>query len=435
MKKKIPYRAVQIQSVDAARLGEKLGGAGQRCIVAIDVAKEAMVVGFADSAGRCESIVRFSHPKQTLLFLHLLDALRELGLVIEVALEPTGVYGDSLRYQLRLRDFPVFRIDPARSHAMKSVLDGVASVHDAKSCTLIAYLHAHGVSSKWREKGVHEREMRALIDEHDVYRFPFERTRGHIEAVVARHFPEFSERVRSRSAWHLHLLERFPSPAHIAAAPAEASELLRRASCGQLSSDKIEAIVRSARSSLGEPTSEAEATSIRALARSTLELRDRLEEVRKRIRAYVQARPELAQMVSTLGPVTTAVIIADAGEPSDYDSSAAFEKALGLNLKETSSGKKVGQLRITKRGPPRVRRYLYLAALRLVRSNPLVRAWYEARAGYKAGHKLKAVIAVMRKLARAIVYLARGDTFDAAKLFDRRRLELPTDGGPTSLAH
>jgi transposase len=434
VKKKIPYRAVQVQSVDAARLGAKLGGAGQRCIVAIDVAKEAMVVGFANAAGLCESLVRFSHPKQTLLFLTLLEALRELGLVIEVALEPTGVYGDSLRYQLLLRDFPVYRVDPARSHAMKSVLDGVASVHDAKSCTLIAHLHAQGISSKWREKGVHEREMRALIDEHDVHRVPFERARGHLEAVVARHFPELSERVDSKCVWHLHLLERFPSPAHIAAEPREASELLRRVSRGRLSNERIDAIVNAARSSLGEPTSEGEARSIRALVQSTLELRVRLEEVRERIRAYVRERPELAQMVSTLGPVTTAVIIADLGEPSSYGSSAAFEKALGLNLKETSSGKKVGRLRITKRGPPRARRYLYLAALRLVHSDPTVRAWYEARTAYKAGHKLKAVVAVMRKLARAIVHLAGGEAFDAGKLFDRRRLELPTDGAPTSLA-
>lgn len=425
MKKKIPYRTVQVQSVDASQLSAKLGGAGQACIVAIDIAKEAMVAGFADGQGRCESLVRFSHPTQTLLFLSLLVALRELGMAIEVAMEPTGVYGDSLRYQLIKREFAVYRVDPARSHAMASVLDGVPSVHDAKSCTLIAYLHAHKLSSKWREKGAHEREMRALIDELEVHSRPFEQARGHLEAVIARHFPELSDEVDHKCGWHLHLLERFPSPAHIAAEPVEVAALLRRVSHGRLSNERIDAILKKARSSLGDPSSEGEARSIRALAQSTLYNRERLEEVRERIRAYVRERPELGQMVSTLGPVTTAAIVADLGEPASYSSSAAFEKALGLNLKEKSSGKKAGQLQITKRGPSRARRYLYLAALRLVQSEPIVGAWYQARSAFKAGQKLKAVVAVMRKLARAIVHLARGHSFDASKLFDQRRLLVP----------
>jgi hypothetical protein len=39
-------------------------------------------------------------------------------------------------------------------------------------------------------------------------------------------------------------------------------------------------------------------------------------------------------------------------------------------------------------------------------------------------NKLCAVIAVVRKLVRALFYVARGERFDAAKLFDVRRLNL-----------
>ena len=425
MKKRIRYQTVSVQAIESERMRSALGGAGQTCIVALDIAKQAMVAGFANAQGRCEKLVRFSHPTETLVFLGRLEMLRELGLKIEVAMEPTGVYGDALRYQLLKRGFEVYRVDPTRSHAMASVLDGVPSLHDAKSCTLIAHLHAHQLSTAWRDKSVHERELRALLREYELYSDPFERNRGLLEGYLGTHFPELFEHVDSKSTWHLRLLLEFGSPARIAAARPKATALLRRVSRGALTPEKIDAIINAAQRSLGESMSEGEVRGVQALVRCMLEQRERMKEVRKRIRAYVNELPELAPMVETFGPVTTAALVADLGDPANYGSSAAFEKALGLNLKEKSSGNLVGQVHITKRGPSRSRRYLYLAALRLVKSDPVVRAWYQARSSYKANHKLKAVVAVMRKLARALVHLARGHRFDARKLFDCRRLQLP----------
>jgi hypothetical protein len=52
------------------------------------------------------------------------------------------------------------------------------------------------------------------------------------------------------------------------------------------------------------------------------------------------------------------------------------------------------------------------------------KAWYEGRKCYAAGHKKKAAVAVMRKLAKALWHVARGSTFDPAKLYDLRRLKL-----------
>ena len=53
-----------------------------------------------------------------------------------------------------------------------------------------------------------------------------------------------------------------------------------------------------------------------------------------------------------------------------------------------------------------------------------MRAWYEAKVQRDGGKlKMKAVIAVMRKLARALWWVGRGEAFDAHKLFDSRRLQ------------
>jgi hypothetical protein len=37
----------------------------------------------------------------------------------------------------------------------------------------------------------------------------------------------------------------------------------------------------------------------------------------------------------------------------------------------------------------------YLASLRLIRSDPRIAAWFRARAGYRGGHKLVAIVAVI----------------------------------------
>jgi transposase len=431
--KKRTYRTVAVHRIDA---GELVAGLGQtrRCIVAIDIAKEAMVVGFADGQGRCSVLARFSHPKETRLFLTLLVTLRELGLAIEVVMEPTGVYGDALRYHLVGRGFPVFRVDAKRVHDAAELLDGVPSLHDPKACTILAHLHAQGLSRPWRERTDLERELRCVIDERDVFAKPFERGCGQIEAVVARHWPELSEHIDPARSWHLHLLAELPSPADVAAQPERAAEVMRRVSHGKLSAERRRDVIEQAHGSLGVPMSDPDRVLVQALAGYLLDLRKRMREIERRIRQVLDGHRELHPMVDAFGAVTTAAIVADLGNPATYESSAAFEKALGLNLKVRSSGKNTGErtLRITKRGPARARRYLFLAALRFIQSHDLVRRWYQARTSFRGGYKLKAVVALMRKLARALVHIARGAPFEPTKLFDARRLQPIVGPAPTS---
>src|SRR5712692_2839959 len=93
------------------------------------------------------------------------------------------------------------------------------------------------------------------------------------------------------------------------------------------------------------------------------------------------------------GLATAGVRWAGLGDPRPYSSGPAYRKAMGRNLVEHSSGTYRGPLRISKRGQPRVRRWLYLAVLRLLRREG-VRDWYQAqkRQGERAAQK--ALVAV-----------------------------------------
>ena len=95
---------------------------------------------------------------------------------------------------------------------------------------------------------------------------------------------------------------------------------------------------------------------------------------------------------------------------------------MGLNLKEVSSGKHKGELSITKRGPGLCRWYLYLAVLRWLRADPVVKRWYAEKVARDGGGKKKALVALMRKLCRGLWHVAQGSRLDSRKLFDAKKL-------------
>jgi len=124
------------------------------------------------------------------------------------------------------------------------------------------------------------------------------------------------------------------------------------------------------------------------------------------------------------------------GDPGRYHCAAAYRKAMGLNLKERSSGKHQGKVKITKRGPGACRRWLHLAALRLIRDDRDVRLWYARQCGGSGKGKgkgkgkggtsspssppsgrLRVVTSLVRKLALAMwVVGANRGTFEVERL-------------------
>ena len=87
-------------------------------------------------------------------------------------------------------------------------------------------------------------------------------------------------------------------------------------------------------------------------------------------------------------------------------------------------------MKITRRGPALVRRWLYFAAMRLAQRAG-VRAWYQAKKTKDQDRGKGALIAVARKLALALYYVgARGEVFAACRLFPGT----PTSGPPARTA-
>src|SRR5215472_11707459 len=113
MKRKRSYATVDVEAIDVASFVQLVMVAG--CIVAIDVAKAKFVAAIATAAGEVLKLVRFEHPRQTWTFLRVLERLRDAGKKPVVVMEPTGTYGDAVRYRCHELGLPVHMMPPKYS--------------------------------------------------------------------------------------------------------------------------------------------------------------------------------------------------------------------------------------------------------------------------------------------------------------------------------
>jgi len=423
MEKKISYRAVAFERVTSAMVAALLAGAS-KLVVAIDVAKTKMMAGFGREDGSTVKLVRFEAPAEARAFVELVVATGQaLGVAIEALMEPTGTYGDALRELLVGRGVTVLMLSPKRVHDAREVFDGVPSLHDAKSCVVMAQLHRQGVSRPYAAMSEDRARLRALVHRRQVYEKPLQMLLGELEGLLARHWPELlSDMDVWRRKTPLELLAAHPCPADVVAHWPEAREVMRRASRNTMKEQEAQRVLESAMRSIGVRMLQEQGEVVRTVAREALHVRARLSSIDKEIEKVAEEHEATRDIAVVVGRVTAAVLVAYLGPLGAYASAAALEKACGLNLKVKSSGNLVGRPSITRRGPPEVRAYLHLAAIRLVKDDALIARWYRARGGYLANRKLVALVAVTRKLIRALWHVARGAAFDSSKLIDARAL-------------
>ncbi len=422
MKKRIyrrmPVNDFQPETISHAALGGKL-------VFAIDVAKVDMVAAIAAADGRVLQTICWKAPDQNLAVLSILRSFRAAGITVEAVMEPSGTYGDVLCHQLEKDGFPVFMVSGKRTYDAKEIFDGVPSLHDAKAAAIIARLHADGLSTRLAVEVPERRQLKAALAILDLYQERYLQLVHRLESWLARHWPELPTLLELTSSSLMALLARIGGPADVAAHPAEATKLLRGISHRLIADDDVAAIVASANSSVGVPLVGLERDALMAIA----------EDAYRAHRAFATAKTKVAQLADTtpaatlvpvVGHTTAAAVFAEVGDARSFHCTRAFLKAMGLNLKEKSSGTVHGQIKITKRGPSRVRQLLWLAIFRWIQKDPIANAWYQRKKQRDGGRASRAAVALMRKLAKGLYHVGRGGTFDSSKLFDTSRLRVAT---------
>lgn len=403
---------------------------GSRIVLGIDVAKEKQLAALLVEGEQEHRLFNWIHPRETEIFFGLVENLTERGAKVEAVTEPTGTYGDPLVEGLRMRDVGVFRVQGKQVHDMREALDRVPSLHDPKAAVLLVELHLRGASERWREKNAEERSSQAMRQRYMLHANRQQTLGNQLEALMARHWPELGHVLPLIKKTILVLLSKYGDPAAVASHEESARELMKKTGRNFLTSTKIEAVLESARNTCGVPMDASEKLLVQEIASEALRSREKAKEIAVELERRSRDLP--SPFVALLGRMTALSLIAFGLDPTRFSKAKAFEKALGLNIRETSSGRLQGRgLHITKRGCSEARQLLYYAALRLIKNDPIVRAWYDKKVARDGGRaKTKAVVAVMRKLARALWYVARGEEFDASRLFDTSRLVVGTQNQP-----
>ncbi|MCF6237965.1 MAG: IS110 family transposase, partial [Candidatus Marinimicrobia bacterium] len=247
--------------------------------------------------------IKWKHPSAShLLFNLILRDLRWQSL--EVAMEPSGTYGDSLRCQFLGTGISVYCVSPKRCHDSSDVLYGVPSMHDAKASAIISRLHLDGASEEWPMPEDSQRQLTAMIRIMEMYDDAYHRNINRLEGLTMRFWPELTQYLSLQSATLLELLKEFGGPESVSQSLETAGELMRKTGGAVLQEEKIKAVLESAPTSLGVKPVAGEREHLQELCREIRRLSKLRNDARSRIEALTQNIGCVKEMTPVIGKVT-----------------------------------------------------------------------------------------------------------------------------------
>lgn len=422
--KKRSYRALDVKQIGPEQIADIATKAAGRVVFGNDAAKDRWFGALMNGEGEVLRTVKWDVIDDRMRVLELLGELRRHDVKVEVGLESTGAYADAMAAQYRNAGIAVYRVSCKHTHDYSEIFDSVPSSHDAKSAAMVAELVLNGKAREWAVPDERQRDLKAAAQR--LHWETEEETRhgNRLEALLARHWPELTRCIDITNVTPLVLLQKYGSPANVARDQLNARTLMKKTGKNFLAQETIESILAAARNTTGLPMSSQESALLQSLATYARQASQRVAEARAALEDLARGIESVRRTGAVVGVATAGVFAAMLGELDRYPCAKALLKAAGLNLKVRSSGKRAGQLTITKRGSGVVRRWLYMATLRWIQAEPIARAWYQSKLARNGGITFKAITALMRKLLAGLYHVARGGDLVLSKLFDLARLDI-----------
>jgi len=248
------------------------------------------------------------------------------------------------------------------------------------------------------------------------------RYKNEIHALLVVLFPEFTQVfVDPTRPTALAVLKRYPSAQAIAQTGVETlSKFLHELTPRHYGRPTAQELVRLAKASISSGVAvAARASSLRILCDQLEHTQKNLEQLQREIDQLLHQDPKAKGMLSVpeFGPTTVAVLRAEFGDLNRFTRIDQVVAYVGLDLQVKQSGKWKGQTKLSKHGSGRVRRILYLAALRSIRLEASPFGAYYQRLVARGMKKGMAVVAVMRKMLIVAVHLIQTEErYDPGKV-------------------
>lgn len=338
--------------------------------------------------------------------------------------EPTGHFWFSLAHYLTARRYDFVLVNPMHVKKSKELDDNSPTKNDTKDARVIAQLIKDGrYSVPNLLKGIYA-ELREGVKLRDQLSKQLTIIEGRIENNIQRYFPEFEDVFKD---WDgkaaIATLRLFPFPSDIKRmTPEEVLQKWKPFVKRGVGIKRATQLVKTAKKSVGIEIG------LRFAKKELHNLLDQFKLYEQQLEALDQELEDLVLEVpgaqkmidiKGIGVTTVATFFAEVGDITNYSHPQQLVNLAGLSLREHSSGKYKGQIRIDKRGRRRLRKALYLAVRPLVRHNPTFRTLHEyftTRAD-RPLKKKQSLIALCVRLLRVFFVIGQKQCeFDGSKL-------------------
>jgi transposase len=386
-------------------------------IVAIDIGKSIHHGYFRGPNGQDIKPFPFYNGQKSYqeFWLKILKFKQEKNLKqIVVGFESTGPYAEPLMNFLATKPVKLVQINPMHTKRLKELTWNSPNKTDSKDPRVIADIISLGHALTVVVPKGPAAELRRLTQARQ--RASKNRTAmvNQLHHLVFVIFPEYTQvmkKITSKSS--IYLLKNHPSPEEIVKLGFDNLQaVLKRVSLGRLKNGQAKALFEAARNTTGiDEGRESLLTEIKHLISCIERESQFMDHLEDQMSQYLKQIPYSRSILSIkgIGEVTAAGLIGEVGDFSQFRTISEIMKLAGLNLYEISSGKHFGQRHISKRGRSYLRKLLFFIALNTIRTSGIMHETY-IRMVDRGIPKVKAVVAISRKLLRVIFALARNHT-------------------------
>ena len=372
----------------------------------IDIAKVNHVASLIDEDGSIlVKAIKFTNSNEGLQ--KLLDSISSYdSSKIYCAMEATGTYWLSLFSALTDKGFNVSVFNPYQIKSFRGAYTNRKQKNDVIDSIIIAnFLNFNGPD----QTSLPNDDLLALKN---LTRYRsnlvdnISKAKTQVKGILNKVFPEYSDSFSDVfGEASKQILINCPTPYEIVNFNTrKLANLLKKASKGRHSTDKVREIKERAKSSFGiKFTGDACSFEIKQLVNQIIFLEKQVDDLELKIKSIYSKLDTHLQSIPGIGEALAPVILAEIGDINNFSTPSKLIAFAGIDPSENQSGnKKSTDEKTSKRGSPYLRHAIYQAAFIASNNDPVMHEYYlKKRAEGK--HHYVALAGVERKIL-GIVY-------------------------------
>lgn len=376
----------------------------------IDIAKVNHVASLINEDGSVlVKAIKFTNSNEGLQ--KLIDSISDYDQSqIYCAMEATGTYWLSLFSALTDKGFNVSVFNPYQIKSFRGTYTNRKQKNDVIDSILIAnFLSFNGT----KQTSLPNDDLLALKN---LTRYRsnlvsnISKVKTQVTGILDKVFPEYSDLFSDTfGEASKQILLNCPTPNEVINFNTKKlANLLKKASHGRHSTDKVREVKSLAKNSFGiKFTGDACSFEIKQLVNQVIFLENQAHELEVKIKDIYSKLDNHLQSIPGIGEVTAPIILAEIGDINNFSTPSKLTAFAGIDPSENQSGnKKSTDEKTSKRGSPYLRHAIYLSAMVASNNNPIMHDYYiKKRAEGK--HHYVALAGVERKLLGIIFHVLK----------------------------